>query len=93
MTSPISDKWRAAVCCFWGLCMPLMSHGADLFYMDHDALTGKYTGPVGALVMSGDIEPGDYVRLLAKISEDPPRFLAQDTLILASSAVDSTEAM
>jgi hypothetical protein len=49
MTSPISDKWRAALCCFWGLCTPLMSHGADFFFMDHDAFTGRYTGPVGNL--------------------------------------------
>jgi hypothetical protein len=93
MSSPISDKWRAALCCFWGLCTPLMSPAADLFYMDHDAFTGKYTGPVGALVMTGDIEPGDYDRLLARIGEDPQRFMSRDKLILASSAGDSDEAM
>jgi hypothetical protein len=66
-----------------------MSHGADFFYMDHDAFTGRYTGPVGSLVMSGDIEPGDYDRLLTKIAENPPRFLSQNTLILASEAGDA----
>lgn len=93
MTSPIGDKWRAALCCFCGLCLPLMSRGADLFYMDHDALTGRYTGPVGALTMSGDIEPGDYERLLARIADDSQRFLSQDRLILASSDGDAQEAM
>ena len=93
MTSPISDKWRAAVCCFLGLWVPLMSYGADLFYMDHDILSGQYTGPVGSLVMSGDIEPGDYDRLLAKIAENPPRFIERNTLIVASEGGDANEAM
>lgn len=70
-----------------------MSYGADLFYMDHDVLSGQYTGPVGSLVMSGDIEPGDYDRLLTKITENRPRFLEQNTLTLASEAGDSSEAM
>jgi hypothetical protein len=70
-----------------------MSHGADFFYMDHDALTGRYTGPVGALVMSGDIERGDYDRLLKRLADDPQRFLSQDRLILASGAGDAAEAM
>jgi hypothetical protein len=70
-----------------------MSHGADFFFMDHDVFTGQYTGPVGSLVISGDIEPGDYERLLAKIGDDPRHFLAQDKLILASSAGDAGEAM
>jgi hypothetical protein len=70
-----------------------MSHGAEFFFMDHDAFTGQYTGPVGNLVISGDIEPGDYERLLAKIGDDPRHFLAQDKLILASTAGDANEAM
>jgi len=70
-----------------------MSHGADLFFMDHDVVSGQYTGPVGSLVMSGDIEPGDYDRLLAKIAENPSRFLDRNTLILASEAGDTYEAM
>jgi hypothetical protein len=70
-----------------------MVHGADFFFMDHDAFTGRYTGPIGSLVISGDIEPGDYDRLLAKIGDDPRHFLAQDKLILASSAGDAKEAM
>jgi hypothetical protein len=93
MSSPIGDKWRAALCCFWVVCMPLMSYGADFFYMDHDAFTGRYIGPVGALVMSGDIERGDYDRLLGRLIDDPQRFLSQNELILASSAGDIAEAM
>jgi hypothetical protein len=93
MSSPIGDKWRAALCGFWLLCTPLMSHGADFFYMDHDTFTGRYVGPVGALVMSGDIEPGDHARLLKRLADDPQRFLSQDKLIVASSAGDATEAM
>jgi len=61
--------------------------------MDHDAFTGRYTGPVGALVMSGNIEPGDYDRLLQRLADDPQRFLSQDRLILASGAGDAAEAM
>ena len=66
---------------------------AELFYMDHDAFTGKYVGPVGPLVLSGDIERGDYARLLQKIAESPQRFLSLDKLILASTAGDLDEAM
>jgi hypothetical protein len=93
MSSQIGDKWRAAWCGFCVLCTPLMSHGAEFFYMDHDAFTGRYTGPVGALVMSGDIEPGDYDRLLKRLHDDPQRFLSQDKLILASGTGDVDEAM
>jgi hypothetical protein len=66
---------------------------AELFYMDHDSLTGEYQGPVGPLVMSGEIIPGDYQRLLSKIAGDQNRFLAQNTLILASDGGDVTEAI
>ena len=94
MSSLIGDKWRAALCGIWVLCnTPLMSHGADFFYMDHDTFTGRYVGPVGALVMSGDIEPGEYDRLLKRLADDPQRFLSQDKLIVASSAGDAAEAM
>jgi hypothetical protein len=66
---------------------------AELFYMDHDSLTGQYQGPVGPLVMSGEIIPGDYERLLSKIADDQDRFLAQNALILASDGGDVTEAI
>ncbi len=67
--------------------------GADFFYLDHDAFTGKFTAAPGPLVLSGGIEPGDYDRLLAKILDDEARFLARDELVLASSAGDPREAM
>jgi hypothetical protein len=66
---------------------------AELFYMDHDKLTGQYQGPVGPLVMSGEIISGDYERLLSKIADDQDRFLAQNVLILASDGGDVTEAI
>lgn len=66
---------------------------AEIFYMDRDTFTNEYTGPVGPLVLSGEILPGDYARLLAKIAEDPNRFLSQNKLILASSQGDAGEAM
>jgi hypothetical protein len=55
-----------------------------LLYGSRRTFTGRYVGPVGALVMSGDIEPGDHARLLARIADDPQRFLSQDKLIVAS---------
>jgi len=67
--------------------------GAELFYMDHDAFTEKFVGPVGPLVLSGDIETGDYDRLLSKILDDPDRFLAQNKVLLASDGGDVAEAM
>jgi hypothetical protein len=44
-------------------------------------------------VISGEITPGDYDRLLAKIAEDDKRFLSQNKLILASNEGDAAEAM
>lgn len=67
--------------------------GAELFYMDHDAFTEKFVGPVGPLVLSGEIEKGDYDRLLSKILDDQDRFLSQNKLLLASDGGDVAEAM
>lgn len=64
------------------------ARAAELFYLDHDAFTGKYVGPVGPLVISGAIDPGDYARLLAKIAEDVERFLKLNTVVVASSGGD-----
>jgi hypothetical protein len=72
-------------------CAP--ARGAELFYMDHDPFTNQYVGPSGPLVLSGDITPGDYDRLLAKIAEDASRFLEQGKLLLASDGGDVTEAI
>jgi hypothetical protein len=69
------------------------SLGAEVFYMDHDPYTGGYVGPVGPLVISGEIMPGDYDRVLSKILEDPNRFLAQNKIILASDGGDVAEAL
>jgi hypothetical protein len=69
------------------------SAGAEVFYMDHDPYTDRYVGPVGPLVISGEITVGDYDRLLAKILEDQNRFLAQNKIILASDGGDVAEAL
>jgi hypothetical protein len=61
--------------------------------MDRDSFTNEYVGPVGPLVLSGEILPGDYERLLSRIAEDQNRFLTQNKLILASSEGNATEAM
>jgi hypothetical protein len=66
---------------------------AEIFYLDRDAFSNEYVGPVGPLVLSGEIAPGDYARLLAKIAEDQNRFLAQNKLILGSGQGNAEEAM
>jgi hypothetical protein len=72
---------------------PGRAPAADLFYMDHDPLTNTYTGAVGPLVLSGEIVPGDYDRLLQKIAGNQPRFFEQNKFIIASEAGDLAEAM
>jgi hypothetical protein len=67
--------------------------GADLFYLDHDPFTDRYVGPVGPLVLSGEIMPGDYDHLLSKIADDENRFLALNKVILASDGGDVSEAL
>ncbi len=67
--------------------------GAELFFMDRDSFNNEYVGPVGPLVLSGEIVPGDYARLLSKIGADENRFLAQNELLLASTDGDSAEAI
>jgi len=86
-------RLRIALCQVALLILSVPASGAELFYMDHDAITGEYVGPVGPLVMSGEIIPGDYDRLLSKILDDPARFLAQNKLILASDGGDMSEAI
>ena len=75
------------------LALGASARGAELFYMDHDAFTTQYVGAVGPLVISGDIEPGDFDRVLQKIADDQPRFLAQNKIILASQEGDVAEAI
>jgi hypothetical protein len=82
-----------ALCQVALLVLSMPASGAELFYMDHDPITGEYVGPVGPLVMSGEIIAGDYDRLLSKILDDPGRFLAQNKLILASDGGDMSEAI
>ncbi|MGP8096723.1 MAG: hypothetical protein ACLPUH_05250 [Steroidobacteraceae bacterium] len=84
---------RIAACLVLLLIACAPAQGAELFYMDHDPFTNKYLGPSGPLVFSGDIDRGDYDRLLAKIAEDENRFLEQGKLLLASDGGDVTEAI
>jgi hypothetical protein len=69
------------------------SRAAEIFYLDRDPFTNQYTGPVGPLVVSGEIVPGDYALLLAKIAGDSKRFLSQNKIVLGSSEGDAAEAM
>lgn len=87
----MTRKRIAALLVAGGLAMPLCA--AEIFYMDHDLLTGKYVGDVGPLVLSGEIVPGDYDRLLAKLAQDPGRYLEQNKLLLASSEGEVAESL
>jgi hypothetical protein len=84
---------RAAAACTILFLRMAAAPAADLFYMDRDSFSNEYVGPVGPLVLSGEIVPGDYHRLLSRIAEDEKRFLDQNKLILASSDGNATEAM
>jgi hypothetical protein len=84
---------RLALVCTIFLLAGAFARSAELYYLDRDAFNNEYVGPVGPLVLSGEITPGDYDRLLAKIAEDDKRFLSQNKLILASNEGNATEAM
>jgi len=84
---------RLALVCTIFLLSDACARSAELYYLDRDAFNNAYVGPVGPLVISGEITPGDYDRLLAKIAEDDKRFLSQNKLILASNEGDAAEAM
>jgi len=80
----------AFTCLLYGA-VPLRA--AEFFYLDHDEFTHEYAGPVGPFVVSGEISAGDTQRVLAKILEDPERFLARDAVVLASRSGDVAEAI
>jgi len=84
---------RLALVCTIFLLAGAFAQSAELYYLDRDAFNNEYVGPVGPLVLSGEITPGDYDRLLAKIAEDDNRFLSQNKLILASNEGNAGEAM
>ena len=84
---------QIAACTFALLLVSMPAFCAELFYMDHDPYTDRFVGPIGPLVFSGEIIPGDYDALLSKIMADPNRFLEQNKLILASDGGDVAEAM
>src|SRR3984885_7160910 len=82
-----------AACAVGLLLVSMPAFCAELFYMDHDPYTDRFVGPIGPLVLSGEIVPGDYAALLSKILADRERFLAQNKLILASDGGDVPEAL
>jgi hypothetical protein len=84
---------RVALCNVALLLAGMPCLGAELFYLDHDPFTAEYVGAVGPLVISGEIMPGDYERLLSKIAGDEGRFLALNKIILASDGGDVAEAV
>jgi hypothetical protein len=84
---------RLTLVCTIFLLSGACARSAELYYLDRDAFNNAYVGPVGPLVISGEITPGDYDRLLAKIAEDDKRFLSQNKLILGSNEGDAAEAM
>lgn len=84
---------QIAACTFALLLVSMPAFCAELFYMDHDPYTDRFVGPIGPLVFSGEIIPGDYDALLSKILADPNRFLEQNKLILASDGGDVAEAL
>jgi hypothetical protein len=84
---------RIALCNVALLLAGMPCLGAELFYLDHDPFTAEYVGAVGPLVISGEIVPGDYERLLSKIAGDEGRFLALNKIILASDGGDVAEAV
>jgi hypothetical protein len=92
MTTNAMQRLSSACVLAWAF-MVGPARGAELFYMDHDLLTSQFVGPVGPLVISGDIDPGDYDRLLTKIANDDNRFMRQNTFILASNGGDAGEAI
>ncbi len=88
--------WRLARVAFASGCLLLCGarpYGAEIFYLDHDEFTHQYTGPVGPLVVSGEIEAGETERMLEKIVADPERFLEQNTVVLAGHDGDVAEAI
>jgi hypothetical protein len=86
-------RLRIVLCQAALLFMSVPAPAAELFYMDHDPVTGEYVGPVGPLVMSGEITAGDHDRLLSKIMEDQNRYLSLNKIILASDGGDVAEAI
>jgi hypothetical protein len=82
-----------AGCALAALASSAPAAAAELFYMDRDSFNNQYTGPVGPLVLSGEIVQGDYAKLLARIAEDPERFLERNKLLLASTDGNAAEAI
>jgi hypothetical protein len=86
-------RYRMPICAVALLLVGLPSLSAEIFYLDHDPVTGQFVGPIGPLVFSGEIMPGDGDRLLSRILDDENRFLMQNKIMLASDGGDVAEAL
>jgi hypothetical protein len=84
---------RIAIATVALLLVSLPSFAAEIFYLDHDPVTGEFVGPIGPLVISGEIIPGDSDRLLSRILDDENHFLMQNKIMLASDGGDVAEAL
>jgi hypothetical protein len=74
-------------------CSPAL--GADVSYIDYEPVYHQKLDPPrpGLLLFSGEIVPGDYGRLLAKILSTQEDFFTTNEIILASNGGDVREAI
>lgn len=73
-------------------CSPAL--GAEISYIDYNPVTKeKLPGGPGILLFSGEIVPGDYGRLLAKIADTQDAFFTTSEIVLASDGGDVPEAI
>lgn len=68
--------------------------GAEISYIDYEPVfKQKLPGGPGVLLLSGEIVPGDYGRLLAQIFYSQDAFFTTNEIILASDGGDVQEAI
>lgn len=84
---------RLLVCALGALFVCSRALSAEISYIDFEPFTHQSTGPASYLLLSGDIVPGDYKKLLSTILENKERFLFYDQIILASNGGDVAEAI
>lgn len=70
------------------------AYAANFFFTSKNPVDGtNNVNAAGALVLSGPIVPGDYDRMLARMAAEPDRYLAENSIILASDGGDVREAL
>jgi hypothetical protein len=91
--SSVGIRMRKVVCGLATLLLCSRVGGAEISYISSEQLFHqKLEGP-GILLLSGDIVPGDYGRLLARIFFTSEDFFVTDEIILASDGGDVPEAI